>query len=80
VVLSRIAVYKLDDLELAQALHHMSKDALSILRSDWERNFAQGIQEAYVKFGGLTWKQRKVAREVLCRLVEEVQRRATVQS
>ena len=78
--LGRGEIYELSDLDLARALYQAAKDAPRVLRNDWEREFARGIEDAYVKFNSLTWKQRKSARMILIRLVEEIQRRAEVRA
>lgn len=78
--LGRGEIYELSDLDLARALYQAAADAPSVLRNDWEREFARGIEEAYVKFNSLTWKQRKAAREILLRLVDEMQRREDVRA
>jgi hypothetical protein len=71
-------IYLLKDRELARALYLAAKDVPHLLRNDWERDFAKGIEEAYVKFGGFTWKQRRCARQLLIRIAANLARRAEV--
>jgi hypothetical protein len=71
-------IYLLKDDELARALFLAAKKVPHLLQNDWERDFTTGIEEAYVKFGGLTWKQRRAARDILKRITTNLARRAEV--
>lgn len=76
--MNKTDIYRLQDGELARALFLAAKDVPHLLRNDWEREFTKGIEEAYVKFGGLTWKQRRCCRMLLIRITETIARRAEV--
>jgi hypothetical protein len=78
--LGREEIYGLSDLDLVRALCTAAREAPSIFRTDWERGFARGTEESYVRNNSLTWKQRKCVRQILIRLVEETQRRAEVRA
>lgn len=71
-------VYRLSDGELARALYLAARDVPHLLKSAWESGFVRGIEEGYVKFGRLTWKQRRACRRILARIAEILDRRATV--
>ena len=43
--------------------------------SEWERKFLTDAPEGYAKYGGLSWKQRRSAREILSKLTWERERR-----
>ena len=77
-LVTRDDVYKLLDGELARALYLAAKDAPTLLQNDWERAFTHGIEEGYVRYGKLTWKQRKAARGILLRIVLRHNRRVEV--
>ena len=67
----------LTDAELARALYLLQLTELAgrpLLKDDWERNFVTGIEEAYVKFGSLTWRQRRRARVILERVATCLER------
>ena len=80
-LLSKAEVYGLEDGELCRVLmmFQASPAAASILATPWERRFAEGVADYYVRKGGLTWQQRRAARGIVCKFVEEQARRAEVQ-
>lgn len=75
-------LYRMSDGELASALFKFSQSEIAevLLRNQWEKDFAKGIEEAYVRYGKLTWKQRKSAREIVWRFIERANRRLEVRS
>ena len=79
--LSKVQVYQLDDSELVMALRRFAKSTAAerLLRNRWEREFTGGIAEQYIENGCLTWKQRRQARLIVLRLVEESARRVIIE-
>lgn len=76
--MNKTDIYRLQDSELARALFLAAQDVPHLLQNDWERDFTRGTEEAYVKFGGLTWKQRRCCRQLLIRITVNLARRAEV--
>ena len=68
-------IYELSDEELCAALIRFSTMPLeSHLLNPKEREMATGFREAYIRYGGLTWKQRQTARYIISRNTERLQR------
>lgn len=42
--------------------------------SEWEKSFVAGVQTSWVRFGELTWKQRRSARELLRKVFDRKER------
>jgi hypothetical protein len=70
-------IHDLSDLGLMRACVLVSRHSLfAVLQlSEWERKFLTDAPEGYAKYGGLSWKQRRSAREILSKLTWELERR-----
>ncbi len=70
-------VWALADGELATRLRDLSEQEWTVnFLSDFQKAFAANVVEVYVKWGGLTWKQRKTARFMVLELLGRQSRRA----
>lgn len=70
-------VMELEDEELVQTLvrirHHDLFPKVNVLTS-WEEAFLQEVPEWWAKTGRISWKQRKVARSVLSKILNVFER------
>jgi hypothetical protein len=63
-------VYGLEDADLAKGLMKLLARPTELAPlTAWEKSFCQGAATSWAKYGALTWKQRKTAREVLIRVL-----------
>jgi hypothetical protein len=72
-------VAKLDDEGLVRAMVRVSHDELYPQLdaiNGWERDFIEEVPEWWAKAGRISWKQRKVARTILTKVMEALERRS----
>lgn len=69
---------ELEDHELADGLAFVSAHSLFdvLTLTDWERAFVAELPKEYARYGSITWRQRRSAREVLDKITRELLRRA----
>lgn len=70
-------IMALDDAGLSRGMILISRHKLfaDLSLTPWERNFIWETPDWWVRAGGFTWKQRKIARRILSSLTEELERR-----
>lgn len=70
-------VWELTDRGLMRACVLVSRHRLfDVLQlSNWERKFLAECPNKFASFGSISWKQRKTAREVLTKIINELERR-----
>lgn len=70
-------VVDLSDDGLVKAAVLVSKrgEALDLNLSGWEAAFLVGLPDFWTRYGSISWKQRKHARAILTKAIEELERR-----
>lgn len=69
-------VRDLSDEDLVKGIAELCGRDLQL--TEWEKGFAEGLPDHWVKCGALTWKQRRAARRLLEKLVTRANRATTI--
>lgn len=75
--MNKIKVYALSDSELVySAVMSVEWSGFSTLTlTQYERTFLSEIWKVWSKYNSITWKQRKLLRELILKIGEELERR-----
>lgn len=63
-------VRRMDDWDLCHAVSTLLQTAPVYIREGYEREFAENLPNVFRLYGGFTWKQRRLARELLIRFLD----------